>query len=148
MDKDKEIYDALLAHVEGSTIDDLLLGDILTSLKNKKLAYELALISLDVSEGRSSVDKIFSTVENFDKTTEAENIEFVSGDLNELYTDAVTTQGLRWRSNTLNRMLGSLRSGDFGFVFARPETGKTTFLASEVTFFATQVDRPILWFNR
>lgn len=147
LDKDKEVYDALLAHVEGATIDDLLLGDILTTLKNKKLAYELALISLDVSEGRSSVDKIFSTIENFEKVTDAENVEFVSGDLNELYTDTVTTQGLRWRSNTLNTMLGSLRLGDFGFIFARPETGKTTFLASEVTYFAEQVDRPILWFN-
>ena len=43
--------------------------------------------------------------------------------------------------------MGSLRKGDFGFLFARPETGKTTFLASEITHFATQVDRPILWFN-
>jgi hypothetical protein len=44
-------------------------------------------------------------------------------------------------------MLGSLRQGDFGFVFARPETGKTTFLASEVTYMASQTQSPILWFN-
>lgn len=44
-------------------------------------------------------------------------------------------------------MLGSLRQGDFGFIFARPETGKTTFLASEVSYFATQTDKPIIWFN-
>ena len=44
-------------------------------------------------------------------------------------------------------MLGSLRIGDFGFIFARPETGKTTFLASEVTRFAEQTTSPILWFN-
>lgn len=44
-------------------------------------------------------------------------------------------------------MLGSLRKGDFGFIFARPETGKTTFLASEVTYFASQTDSQILWFN-
>lgn len=49
-------------------------------------------------------------------------------------------------------MLGSLRKGDFGFLFARPETGKTTFLASEVSFFAEQlassgISNPILWFN-
>src|SRR5690606_36805473 len=46
--------------------------------------------------------------------------------------------------------LGSLRKGDFGFIVARPETGKTCFLCSEVTFMAEQLkddDGPILWFN-
>ena len=58
--------------------------------------------------------------------------------------------GLRWRLNTLNRMLGSIRAGDFGFIFARPETGKTTFLASETTYMAEQLSEeagPILWLN-
>jgi replicative DNA helicase len=52
-----------------------------------------------------------------------------------------------WRLKSLNTALGSLRMGDFGFVFARPETGKTTFLASEVTFMAEQTEGNILWFN-
>lgn len=45
--------------------------------------------------------------------------------------------------------MGSLRLGDFGFVFARPETGKTTFLASEVSYFIDQVpeSNPVIWFN-
>jgi Replicative DNA helicase len=47
----------------------------------------------------------------------------------------------------LKRSLGPLRKGDFGFLFARPETGKTTFLASEISNFLTQVQSPILWFN-
>ena len=55
--------------------------------------------------------------------------------------------GLRWPLQSLNKALGSLRKGDFGFVFARPETGKTTFLAHSVTHFASQIDRPILWLN-
>ena len=65
----------------------------------------------------------------------------------ELYNETIATPGLRWRLGSLNRMLGSLRKGDFGFIFARPETGKTTFLASEVTNFATQLEQPILWFK-
>jgi replicative DNA helicase len=46
-------------------------------------------------------------------------------------------------------MLGSLRIGNFGFLFARPETGKTTFLASEITHMAEQLtpDRPAIWFS-
>ena len=49
-------------------------------------------------------------------------------DLAKLHDSQVATSGLRWRLNWLNKALGSLRKGDFGFIFARPETGKTTFL--------------------
>jgi replicative DNA helicase len=149
-DKDRQVVESLLSTLQGSTIDDQFVGDILTTLRNKKLAYELALVSLDVSEGRSSVDKIFNTIDTFEQQKIVEQVDFVSGNLNELYNDAIKTTGLRWRLATLNRMLGSLRKGDFGFIFARPETGKTTFLASEITFFAGQLSEemgPILWFN-
>jgi len=149
-DKDRQVVESLLSTLQGSTIDDQFVGDILTTLRNKKLAYELALVSLDVSEGRSSVDKIFNTIDTFEQQKIVEQVEFVSGNLNELYNDAIKTTGLRWRLTTLNRMLGSLRKGDFGFIFARPETGKTTFLASEITHFASQLTAesgPILWFN-
>lgn len=42
-----------------------------------------------------------------------------------------------------------LRSGDFGILAGRPDKGKTTFLASECTYWASQLpdDRPILWLN-
>lgn len=72
---------------------------------------------------------------------------FVSDDLLSLKESAVAKAGLRWRLPSLNQSLGSLRKGDFGFIFARPETGKTTFLASEASFMAVQSKSPILWFN-
>lgn len=149
-DKDRDVVESMLMGLQSATIDENLIGDILTTLRNKKLAYELALVSLDVSEGRSSVDKIFDTLNVFEQQKVIEQVEFVSGDLNELVNDTIKSQGFRWRLATLNRMLGSLRKGDFGFIFARPETGKTTFLASEITFFAKQLtdeSGPILWFN-
>ena len=76
--------------------------------------------------------------------------DFVTDDLQALIDSAITKPGLRWRLDTLNKMLGSLRPGDFGFIFARPETGKTTFLASEVTYMASQLTEeqgPIIWIN-
>lgn len=68
-------------------------------------------------------------------------------DLEGLLERTYADQGYRWRLDCLNKSLGSLRSGDFGFIFARPETGKTTFLASEITNFLSQTERPIVWFN-
>jgi len=62
--------------------------------------------------------------------------------------------GLHWRLPCLNRHIKPLRAGDFGIIAARPDKGKTTFCASELTYMASQVDalypgenRSILWFN-
>lgn len=72
----------------------------------------------------------------------------VTTKLSELIENTYKRQGFRWRLSCLNKSLGSLRPGDFGFLFARPETGKTTFLASELSNFLEQVDdRPIIWLN-
>jgi replicative DNA helicase len=64
-----------------------------------------------------------------------------------LVNEAIAKPGLRWRLTTLNQSLGSLRKGNFGFIFARPETGKTTFLASEVSFMLTQTEGCVVWIN-
>lgn len=62
--------------------------------------------------------------------------------------------GFHWRLPCLNRHIKPLVSGDFVVVAARPDKGKTTFCASELTHMASQVDalypgekRSILWFN-
>lgn len=62
--------------------------------------------------------------------------------------------GFHWRLPCLNRHLKPIRAGDFGIIAARPDKGKTTFCASELTHMAAQVDsiypdekRSILWFN-
>jgi replicative DNA helicase len=57
--------------------------------------------------------------------------------------------GLNWRLKCLRKGLGPIRKGDFLIFAARPETGKTTMMASEVANFADQLpdNRPVLWFN-
>jgi hypothetical protein len=74
-------------------------------------------------------------------------INEVTTNLEELIETTFSAPGLRWRLDCLNKSLGSLRPGDFGFIFARPETGKTTFLASEASYFVSQAKRPVVWFN-
>lgn len=111
------------------------------------MAYECALVAIDVSEGRKELPSLLETLDKFEKRETVEPTAFITDNLEELYNKTLHDRGLRWRLESLNKSLGSLRKGDFGFLFARPETGKTTFLASEVSYFAEQVDRPILWFN-
>lgn len=136
-----------------SDVRDNVLGDFFSSLRKREIARELALASLAVVEGRSdesSLFELFSQLQESTSSDDNESSEFVTDDLEEIYNETWKSPGLRWRLDSLNKRLGSLRKGDFGFIFARPETGKTTFLSSEITFMAQQVPDdagPILWFN-
>ena len=138
------------------TLDRILALDVnvdntvgyLNEHKKRCVAGELAKVALDVEDGSADLTDLLDKVKEFeadDITEDAANT--VNMDLSELYDTAIATPGLRWRLDWLNKSLGSLRKGDFGFIFARPETGKTTFLASEMTHMVTQTDGDILWFN-
>lgn len=137
-----------ISQLEQSNVGQDMLQDLLKQLIERQQAHDLAILSIEVSEGRKPLSDVLDFYTKFSIHEEEEKKdEFVTDDLEELYNETVHKPGLRWRLRTLNEAMGSLRKGDFGFLFARPETGKTTFLASEITHFATQVDRPILWFN-
>ena len=150
LEKDREVLELLLAELATVDTQDSILSDIIVDAQNRQKAYNLAEAALAVADGHKSFSDLKVLADDLNATESdcaAPEAMFVTNDLEVLYNESVTTQGLRWRLPTLNRMLGSLRKGDFGFVFARPETGKTTFLVSEITYFATQVTKPILWIN-
>jgi replicative DNA helicase len=120
----------------------------LNAHRKRCLAGELAKVALDVEDGSAKIEDLMQKVNELEQeeVTDAEATS-VNMDLLDLHHSQIATPGLRWRLDWLNKSLGSLRKGDFGFVFARPETGKTTFLASEMTHMITQTDGDILWFN-
>ena len=122
----------------------------------KRIAFDIAEKALHVNEGRSDIESLYSLLqeakEKLDGNTVIKNSEeeFVTDDLEVLYQGLVATPGLRWRLACLNKSLGSLRKGNFGFIFGRPESGKSTFLASEGTYMATQLSDdqgPVIWFD-
>ena len=150
-DKDKEKYAQILQDINTVDTSTIIIDDILKDVLLKEKAYHIATTALEVSEGLKSFSDLLALTENLNATTDfvdtLETDSFITTDLDELYHTTINKPGLRWRLNSLNRSLGSLRKGDFGFIFARPETGKTTFLTSEISFFAEQCDNVILWFN-
>jgi replicative DNA helicase len=122
---------------------------LLERVKDKAVLQQVAVAAMAAIEGRAPKETVINLLESI-KAPVIYKVEYVTDDLDEILNTIVKTKGLRWRLNSLNKALGSLRLGDFGFLFARPETGKTTFLASEITFMASQLqeeDGPILWFN-
>ena len=152
--KDKEYYEGVIAAVDKLDVSSTTTSVLLQSFVDNKLLKEISLAAYEVTEGTLSKEKLSALLEQYtaekDNSVSQEEFEFISDDIEELLTETFRKPGLRWRLNTLNQMLGSLRGGDFGFIFARPETGKTTFLASETTFMAEQLgeeDGPIIWFN-
>jgi replicative DNA helicase len=149
-DKDKQVYINIFEQIRGVSVDSSIIEEILLQMKQRQEAFSLSELAYEVSQGKAKfIDLITKShaLEHEEKLDEVDLSVFVTDDLGELYEHNVKQKGLRWRLGTLNKMLGSLRKGDFGFVFARPESGKTTFLASEVSYFSQQCTAPILWFN-
>lgn len=122
--------------------------ELLEEHRRRCLAGDVAKVALDVEDGSSPVSDLLDLFSKFEhQEVEIDDSKPVEMNLKELYDSQVATPGLRWRLTSLNKSLGSLRKGDFGFIFARPETGKTTFLASEITHMVSQTDGEVLWFN-
>jgi replicative DNA helicase len=148
---EREVYTSLFGQLRSTNVSEDIAHDLVTQITARSLASKIALQAFDVSEGKGSAGDLDLLLKQWsDESNKPSNSlepEFVNDDLEYLYSTAVGTPGLRWRTDSLNKRLGSLRKGDFGFIFARPERGKTTFLASEVTHMATQTDAPILWIN-
>jgi replicative DNA helicase len=130
------------------TTNKSIIVSLLEEHRRRSLAGQVAMMALDVEGGKKSTEDLLNLFNEFEhQEVEADEITPVDMDLENLYDTQISTPGLRWRIDWLNKSLGSLRKGDFGFIFARPETGKTTFLASEITHMVGQTDGDVLWFN-
>jgi len=125
-EKEKEIYKNILEEIRKESVDSVIIEDLILELSKKHQAYELSKLALDVSEGYKSFDDLLLFTQNLNASTDlvdpSTGHSIVTDDLDELYNTTYSTTGLRWRCSSLNKSLGSLRKGDFGFIFARPES--------------------------
>ena len=147
-DSERKELQKLLEDLYVLEVNKEIVIELLEEHRRRSLAGDVAKLALDVEDGKTPVKDLLELFNKFEhQEVEADEPTFVEMDLEKLYDSQVATPGLRWRVDWLNKSLGSLRRGDFGFIFARPETGKTTFLASEVTNMVSQTEGDILWFN-
>lgn len=85
-----------------------------------------------------------------DETQRALELEkYIVGDSIKGLVEEVMDHGYDWRLDCLNKSIGNLRKGKLVCFAARPNTGKTTWLASEATFIASQIppEKDVIWFN-
>jgi replicative DNA helicase len=147
---DLAFYAPVFEELDRVQVDETVILEYLEKASQREKALNLAKKALEVADGRSDfqvLKEAISSCEEPAPTESPDEVCYVTPSLVEILENYHLEKGLRWRLGSLNAALGELRKGNFGFVFARPETGKTTFLASELSFMAEQVDRPILWFN-
>jgi replicative DNA helicase len=144
-----EMYDVLFSALKELTVSSEILQDTIVTMHRRHEAGNLSRLAYEVASGEKSYEALTEHLQKLSLQSDAPSVDvdFVSDDLDELIHETVSSGGLRWRLHSLNRRLGPLRKGNFGIVFARVETGKTTFLADCASNFAVQSDRPVLWFN-
>ena len=143
----KDQYVPLLSSLTTLEVDGDLLVSYLENIERRSRALQIAKSALAFTEGHKTFEE-YQEVLNESKVPVVEEVQpWINDDLEELYHRHYERPGLRWGLESLNKSLGSLRLGTFGFVFARPETGKTTFLASQLASMAQQVTKPIWWFT-
>jgi len=116
--------------------------ELMTKLANLAEAFHAG----DVPNASTEVSQLY---DQYRLRTGVKTTAFIDIPIEELLQDEFDDAGIKWRLEALNGSMRPLRPGDFGIIAGRPDKGKTTFIASEVTFFAPQLppDRNILWLN-
>lgn len=148
-------YTEFMEKLGGTEINSKILEENLNNFLEKYFASEIVLKLTEVLDGNKFdvFPEIQEIINEFNtnkvRLNKDENDLFVMDTLDMLLHEELYRPGLKWRLNCLNKDLGGLRGGSLGHVFARPDAGKTSFLVSEITNFASQLkdDEVILWCN-
>lgn len=143
----QETYKALWEKMGEVSLQESTIKTLLETHRERAIASKMANMCWDVSQGRGRLLDVSGEFERLSRESpDVDDNRFtpVTSDLDAIYNQTYGQPGLKWRLITLRKMMGSLRKGDFGFIFGRPEVGKTTFLADMCSHFATQLDKPLL----
>ena len=146
----RTMYEMVLAGV----VKDVAASDrdvIMRQILELRLATELghALAQFDAGD----LPNINSVIEDLQRSFKADaqinDKVYIDTDIHDILDEETDDKGLRWRLDCLNNSMRPLRPGDFGIIAGRPDKGKTSFIASEVSFLAQQLPegRNVLWLN-
>lgn len=141
--KGKDIYNKIFKELEELNIEEDLVLNILKSLTEKYYSAKLIDILIPCVDGSEHgvIEKAISEIEEYrNLTSTIDNSEtlFANDDLHSILKET-TAEGIKWRLSGLNKDAGPVRGGSLVHVFARPNAGKSAFLISESTYFASQL---------
>jgi hypothetical protein len=144
-----ELVEAIFSELNDVSVPDGGADILLRRLKQRHISSEIALAAVEVASGEGDYDTLLSRINELQSDSAAEEEEnfFVSDDITEIQERLAAEPPFKFRLRTLNQILGGLRRRTFGFIYARPETGKTQLLASEGVWLAPQTKSCLLWIN-
>lgn len=148
--RELEEYSDLFTRIQAVDVSKENVEELVKTLYQNHLSNKIAEKAINKNHENWQNEVLSLSQQLFDTKppeTGLQSSRFVSTDLQVLLDQTYSSNGLEWPVEALNRSLGPLRPGDFGFIFARPETGKTTFIAHVVSYMLQQIAGVILWIN-
>lgn len=157
-DEQRSLYQTLLHTILSEPADPAIEAGILERLVAADTAARVLRLIERWNDGEEAdlYNELRGEVERYEaQASRKVKVPWVNADINSLLQDDKIDRGLHWRLACLNNSMRPLRGGDFGIMAGRPDKGKTTIIASEITAMAAQFDqvygvdhgRSVLWFN-
>jgi hypothetical protein len=118
---------------------------------DRNTAEEMADYCMKIAEGKGGdfvgVSKMLENYKVVSRRLSKELLERETSDVFSMLS-AIKVGGYKWNMDCLNTLFGPL-STEFIIIGSRPDGGKTTFLANEAWYIASQMkdDKCVLWFN-
>lgn len=152
--KKKEMYSELFKSLEKLPIDNKVIKENFNSILEKYYCSSaLFKITSALDDGEKD---IFGTLEEM--VNEFKEVKLKLSDSSKSYVSTSLANivekqkefpGLKWRVQSLNKHLGEIRGKTLGHIFARVDTGKTSFVLSEESYWVQQLreDEHIIHFN-
>jgi replicative DNA helicase len=156
-DEDFSVYKELIRKVVAEDVDPAIEQGLMARLVAAQAVVELADLVLQFNEG-AEFDLAAATqavVDSYNQQVDrkVKNPQ-VLDPIEDLLKEEENDTGIHWRLPCLNQHIKPMRGGDFIVVAARPDKGKTTFISSEGTHWASQLDtlfpdekRCVMWLN-
>jgi len=155
-DRSKATYNELFVKLRDLSVTEDTQQSCIKRMVEKYYAAEIVGELTDVLYGASydKLEEVGETVEDFlalmqSVEEDEEESDFVEASAEAIRQVVANPNGLHWRLSKLEEYFGPIAGGILGHVFACTGVGKTSFLASELTHMATQIedDEIILWMN-
>lgn len=127
---EKASFEDLISTVEETTpLSTDIAQEVITGLWKRELGRSIASLGIDLSEGREeAVAKLKTLLERTNDDFRPDDFgEATTDDLEQLLAEASDDNRWQFNISTLSNHVYGIGPGEFGIIFARPETGKSTF---------------------
>lgn len=147
----KEQYLTIFKKINNREFNMDTMNVLMERVVEDKYANKMADIIFNYQEGEEVdlMSEVNNLVKEFKNVSTAFNKTlWVQDDISDIL-EKQEKEGIKWRLNCLQEHMQPIPPGTFGIVAARPDKGKTTFLASEAVYFAKQLpkDKNVIWLN-